>query len=359
MARRSETRLPEGRDEVRVCHVNLAKGYRGGERQTELLIRELARQGVTQRAIVRRDDELGRRLGDVPGLELRPIGKPFVLQAGLGRGWLLHAHESRAAHFAHACHWFTGARYLVTRRVDNRPSGSFLTRRLYRKAAAVVAISSAIGRILQQYEPMLVPRIIPSVQALLVSNPQATAQIRARWPGKFLVGHVGALDNSQKGQRYLIRAARRLATSHPQLQFVLLGDGKDEAVLKREAEGLANLSFDGYVKNVGDWLAAFDLFAFPSLHEGLGSVLLDAMSFGLPIVASRVDGIPDIVHDGDNGLLLPAADEAALAQAIARLADDPGLRERLGASGRRIAADYVPESMAQRYLALYREISPA
>jgi glycosyltransferase involved in cell wall biosynthesis len=343
---------------MRICHVNLARGYRGGERQTELLIRELAACDVAQRAIVRADDELASRLRDVPGLDLQPIASPFLLRAPLARGWLLHAHESKAAHFAHACHVLTGARYIVTRRVDNAPSASFLTHRLYRRAAAVVAISSAIRRILQAYEPGLEPRLIPSAQAQLVADPEATRSIRARWPGRLLIGHIGALDNSQKGQLYLIRAARRLASSHAQLQFVLLGDGKDEAWLKKETDGLPNLSFEGYVQNVGDWLGAFDLFVFPSLHEGLGSTLLDAMSFGLPIVATRVDGIPDIVHDGENGLLVPPADDAALAQAMARLAADPGLRERLGASGRRIAADYTPERMAERYLALYREIAP-
>lgn len=344
---------------MKICHVNLAKGFRGGERQTELLVRELARLGVTQRVVVRRDDELARRLAGVAGVDLCPISRPFLLRLGAGRGWLLHAHESKAAHFAHACHVVTGAAYLVTRRVDNPPSQSFLTRRLYRQAARVVAISSAIHRVLAAYAPGLEPVLIPSVQARLQANPETVSQIRARWPGKRLVGHVGALDHSQKGQHYLIRAARRLATSHPQLQFVLLGSGKDEAWLRQEAKDLANLSFVGHVQNVGDWLAAFDLFAFPSLHEGLGSVLLDAMSFGLPIVATAVDGIPDIVHDGDNGLLVPPANDHALGEAIARLAGDTVLSERLGASGRRIAADYTPESMAQAYLALYREASPA
>lgn len=339
-----------------VCHVNLARGYRGGERQTELLVRELARRGVAQTAIVRADEALANRLAGVPLLELLPIRQPFLWYAGLGRGCLLHAHESKAAHFAHAANFLTGARYLVTRRVDNPPSTSFLTRRLYRRASAVVAISSAIARVLRTYEPRLAPRLIPSVQARLPSEPGVVAHIRARWPGRLLVGHVGALDNSQKGQLYLIRAARQLAASQSQLQFVLLGDGTDEAMLQREAESLGNVHFAGRVDNVGDWLAAFDIFAFPSLHEGLGSVLLDAMSFGLPIVASRVDGIPDIVHDDDNGVLVPAADASALAQAITRLAADAGLRQRLGASGRRIAADYTPELMAERYLALYAEI---
>jgi glycosyltransferase involved in cell wall biosynthesis len=340
---------------LRICHVNLAGGYRGGERQTELLIRELSRQGVSQRAIVRGGGELAGRLAGIHGLELRPIGRPFLLHAGLGRGWLLHAHESKAAHFAHACRFLTGARYVVTRRVDNAPSGSFLTRRLYRKASAVVAISSAIRRILAEYAPELNPGLIPSAQACMVVEPEAGRRLREKWPGKFLVGHVGALDNSQKVQLYLIRAARRLATAQPQLQFVLLGEGRDEAWFRREAAGLANISFEGYVRNVGDYLAAFDLFAFPSLHEGLGSVLLDAMSFGLPIVASAVDGIPDIVQDGVNGLLVPPADDVRLAEAILQLHSDPELRRRLGDAGRRMARQFTPGVMAGAYLKLYRE----
>lgn len=341
---------------MRICHVNLARGYRGGERQTELLIRELARRGIVQRAIVRRDDELAQRLADVANLEVLPISRPFAFRTAQARGWLVHAHESKAAHFAQACHGLSGAPYIVTRRVDNRPSRSFITRRLYRKAAAVVAISSAVRRILVEYDPVLQPRVIASVQARLTPDKIAVEEIRRRWPGKFLVGHVGALDNSQKGQIYLINAARRLAQTHPQLQFVLLGAGKDESWLKGEARDLPNIRFEGYVTNVGDYLAAFDIFAFPSLHEGLGSVLLDAMSFGLPIVATSVDGILDIVHDGHNGLLVSPADKSGLAAAIARLCDDADLRRKLGDNGKLIASEHTPERMAGEYLALYREV---
>lgn len=341
---------------LRICHVNLARGYRGGERQTELLIRALSHHAIAQRAVVRRDEELGRRLADVKGLDLRPIGKPFLRHVGLARGALLHAHESRAAHFAHACRWLVGTRYVITRRVDNRPAAGPITRAVYRQASAVVAISAAIARILGGYDRALSPRIVPSAQAGLPVDATAVARIRARWPTRFLVGHAGALDDSQKGQRYLIRAARRLETSHPDVHVVLLGSGKDEAVLKREAEGLTNVTFEGHVANVGDWLSAFDLFAFPSLHEGLGSVLLDAMAAGLPVVASRVDGIPEIVREGENGLLVPPADEEALAAAILRVHADSELRSRLAAAGRRIAQQYTPERMAQSYLDLYGEI---
>jgi glycosyltransferase involved in cell wall biosynthesis len=305
---------------------------------------------------VRSGDALAERLADVPGLDLRPIGRPFVHRADLAHGWLLHAHEANAGHVAHVWRWLVGPRYVVTRRVDNVPGRGWATRAVYRNAAAVVAISDAIARILVRYDPALVPHVIPSAQAELVGDREQARRIRARWPAKILVGHAGALDNSQKGQLHLIRAARALAATAPALQVVLLGAGKDEAWLKREAADLANVTFEGHVQNVGDYLAAFDLFVYPSLHEGLGSAILDAMSFGLPVVASAVDGIPEIVHDGENGLLVPPADEGRLAEALGRLAGDAALRKRLGEAGRRTAATHAPQAMAERYLELYRRV---
>jgi glycosyltransferase involved in cell wall biosynthesis len=140
------------------------------------------------------------------------------------------------------------------------------------------------------------------------------------------------------------------------MQFVLLGDGPDAEWFRREARDLPNISFEGYVTNVGDYMSAFDLFVLPSLHEGIGGILLDAMSFGVPVIASAVDGLPEIVHDGQNGLLVPAADESRLAQAIERLYREPGTRARMGAEGRRVAADYTPAHMARRYVEVYSAV---
>src|SRR5690349_1070299 len=100
--------------DLSICHVNLARGYRGGERQTELLLRELSGRGIPQRAIVRRGEELARRIADVAGLDLQPVTKPFLLRTGLARGHVLHAHESKAAHFAHWANARAGAPYVVT-----------------------------------------------------------------------------------------------------------------------------------------------------------------------------------------------------------------------------------------------------
>ena len=226
---------------------------------------------------------------------------------------------------------------------------------------ALVAISAAIRKVLLDYEPKLEKQpgidIVPSVCGMMQADQAAVAQLKQRWSGDFVVGHVGALDNSQKGQYYLIEAARALSVSHPQVRFVLLGAGKDETAFKTQAKGLGNIVFEGHVTNVADYLAAFDLFAFPSLHEGLGSTLLDAMSFGLAIVASDVDGIPEIIKHEDNGLLVPPADAAQLQQALVRLIEDDDLCAKLGRNGLQRVSEYTPEIMARSYLDIYRSIA--
>src|SRR5690606_27458878 len=108
--------------------------------------------------------------------------------------------------------------------------------------------------------------------------------------------------------------------------------------------------------NVEDYLAAFDIFVYPSVREGLGSTLLDAMAFGLPIVASRAGGIPEIVEDGVNGLLIPPGDPDALVQALVRLLDDPALCASMRSANRASAARYSSDRMTDSYEAIYRSL---
>lgn len=339
-----------------LCHVNLARGYRGGERQTELLVRSLARAGCRQRLVVRRGQPLADRLADVPGLDVRGIGKPFAIHAGHLRGCHVHVHEAKAAHLAHWADRLFGAPYVITRRVDNRPGGSPITRAIYRRAAGVVALSSAIARVLTDYDARLDPRVIPSAAAGLSATPATASALREAWGGDFVVGQVGALDDSQKGQRVLIAAAHELLAESPGWRFVLVGDGRDAAALRELAAGRPEIVFTGHVDNVGDYLAAFDAFAYPSWHEGLGSALIDAMGFGLPIIASNVDGIPELVGDDGEGALIEPGDAQALARVLAQCREDAALRERWGQAGRARAAEFSAARMAQRYLAWYRTL---
>jgi glycosyltransferase involved in cell wall biosynthesis len=342
---------------LRVVHVNLARGYRGGERQTELLIRALARMGLTQALWGRTGEPLLQRLQDVPRLERLALHSPYLGALTAGRsGDILHAHEAKAAHVAHAVHRLQGRPYLITRRVPNLPKAGRWTRAVYRHAARVVAISTAVSDVLQAWEPQVKPVRIPSVASLQTPDPQRLAALRLAHPGPLRIGQVGALVDHHKGQRVLFDALR-LAPSLADCPVLLIGAGEDEAALRREAADLPQVVFTGFVDNVADHLAALDLFVFPSREEGLGSVLIDAMAQGLPIVASRVGGIPELIEDGQTGLLVPPGDAPALAAALMRLAGDPALRARLGATARQAAAAHTPEAMAKAYAALYHHIA--
>lgn len=347
---------PRPSNETRLTHVNLARGFRGGERQTELLIRELAARGVAQRVVLRRGEPLEQRLADVKRLTRLPIDKPFAFKARQVRGDFLHAHDGKGAHFAHSAHMLVGCDYVFTRRVDNVPSASWVTRRMYRKARGVAVLSRAIGRVVQAYAPRVAPVRIPSAIGGFEIDLAVAGALRAEFGGDCVVGHVGALDDSQKGQRDLVDAAHILCAREPGWRFVLVGGGRDEAMLRELAGDNDAIRFTGHVDNVGDYLGAFDLFAFPSVHEGLGSTVLDAMHAGLPIVASDVDGIPDIVSHEDNGLLVAPRSPEALADALQRLRDDPVLAQRLAAAASERSLAYTASAMADRYLRWYRTL---
>jgi len=339
-------------------HINLAHTFRGGERQTELLIRGLAAHLPRQRAVVRADRPLAERLAGIPGVTVCEVrGRLAAARAARGCT-LLHAHETGGAQAALVRHLLSGTPYVITRRVDKRPKSDPFTRAMYANAAAVAGLSSAVVRCMRGYDPSLELRKIPSAASGMASDPAWVAAFRARFPGKFLVGHVAALDIEHKGQLTLVRAAAKLERNYPEIHFVVVGSGRDEERLRRAAAPLSNMSFTGWVDNVADHLAAFDLFAFPSRHEGLGSILIDAMQFGLPIVATSVGGIPDLVVDGENGVLIAEDDADALAAAVARLFSDAALRDAIARANRLRARDYRPEIMTARYLELYRELLP-
>jgi glycosyltransferase involved in cell wall biosynthesis len=339
---------------MRIAHINLAKGYRGGERQAELLIRALQELGQQQVLIARPDRPLADRLGDA-GIEIRRCaGLLSAFRATRGVD-IVHSHEGRGVYAAWLRNEVSGTPYIITRRVNNPLGDSWLTRRAYTRAAFVASVAADVARIVEEFDERIESRVIHSSSSGLPVDKAAAKAIRDRFPGKWIIGNVGALDNGQKGQEYIIEVARRLESSHPEFQFLLVGGGDDEAMLRELAHGLGNVAFTGWVDNVGDHLAAFDLFILPSNKEGIGGILLDAMDRALPIIASRVGGLPEIVRDGDNGLLIDPRSPDQLEAGILRLYDDPDLRRSMGARGRDFSRDFTAGAMAQQYLALYRQ----
>jgi glycosyltransferase involved in cell wall biosynthesis len=341
---------------AKIFHVNTARGYRGGERQTELLIRGLASRGVRQALVTRRGAPLAARVRDVD-IEVREVagGLASVTRATRGAS-LIHVHEGRSVYAAFLRSLLSGTPYVITRRVNNPIREHWFAHRAYRRAARVAAVAPQVAEIVRAYDASIQVTVVHSASSGLLVDPESSKRIRARFAGKFVAGHVGALDNAQKGQEFIIAVAREIERSHPDVHFVLVGGGEDEAMLKAAAAGLSNLTFTGFVDNVGDYLVAFDVFILPSNKEGIGSILFDAMAQGLPVVASRVGGVPDIVHDGENGLLIDPASPAQLRDAVLKLKEDAALRHTYGERGRDLAKDFSSEAMCRKYFALYESV---
>ena len=339
-----------------VCHINLDRGFRGGERQTELLIRELATQGWRQRLVARRGAILAQRLADVPGLEIKLCSGLLSAASCIGKPNLVHVHQGRAVYPAYLRKIFSGVSYLVTRRVPNPLGKGWLTHRAYRAASKLVAISSAVAQSMGE-DLSLSPEdmvLIPSAFEPLPTDSATAEHLRRQWGGEFIVGNVGALDHAHKGQGDLIEVARQLSGSHPGIHFVFVGSGKDEENYRAQARGLKSVHFSGFQERVGDYLGAFDLFAFPSLKEGMGAVLLDAMDHALAVVASDAGGIPEVVEQARTGLLVPASSPDQLGAAILKLYADSDLRQAMGRAGKQRSDLFRASIMAQRYITLYR-----
>lgn len=342
---------------MHLVHVNLAKGFRGGERQTELLIQALSRvvPRLQQTLVCQPDSPMLEHLSAVDGLKFISARHQLSGHLSIRNAEIIHAHEAKAVHWAWLHHQLFSTPYVITRRVDVPVKSKWLNRKSYQQADARVAISSLIQSLLSAKGWGDVMRI-PSAMAHFSRSEEVTASFRATFPGKRLVGHAGALVDKHKGQRVLIEAARLMLSSHPDVQFLFFGQGDDEAALKAESADLPNVTWMGFKANIGDYLAGLDLFAFPSRNEGLGSTLLDVMDCGVPIVASDVGGIPDVILHEQTGLLVPPDDAKALAQSLSRLLDDEPLRQRLVVNAKAHLDGFTPEAMAHQYAALYSSL---
>jgi len=218
---------------------------------------------------------------------------------------------------------------------------------LLRHASTVIAISEAMRReLLALGLPDHKVTVIPTAVSSLVRPKGARDEVRRelRLPSdRPLVLYLGRLS-TVKGPAHLVDAARLVLKECPDAGFVVVGDGHLRPELEDavRAMGMADrFSFAGHVRHeeVGRWLSVADLFVLPSLSEGVPHALLEALAFGLPVVASAVGGVPEVVQDGVNGYLVPAADSPALARRILDLLGSPERRRAFGEAGRRLVEE--------------------
>ena len=177
-------------------------------------------------------------------------------------------------------------------------------------------------------------------------------------PKGLVVGTVGWLLPI-KGPMYLLKAMARVWQSHPETSLVFVGKGDLEKELREEAlrmEASGRVSFLGWRDDIPEIMHTLDIFVLPSLNEGMGRVLVEAMAAAKPVVASRVGGIPDLVKHGQNGLLVEPGDIEGLSLAIRKLLIDTKMRDEMGRRGKTMALDFGVEKMVEKIDALYSSL---
>lgn len=190
-------------------------------------------------------------------------------------------------------------------------------------------------------------------------NPELRAKLGID-PQMRVVGVVARL-HPQKGHCYLIDAARTIVARHPQTRFVFVGDGELRAELERlvRVSGLTeNFMFLGFRKDVKDLMRMFDVFCLPSLYEGLPNVVLEAMATAKPVVATAVDGTPELVVNNETGYLVPAADPGALAERILSLVQNQELARAFGKNGEEhVKADFSLQKQVEGFQNLFLQFA--
>jgi glycosyltransferase involved in cell wall biosynthesis len=183
-----------------------------------------------------------------------------------------------------------------------------------------------------------------------------------------VIGTVGRLS-AEKGHINLVKTAEKLLQECAEVVFLIVGDGPlrqnleadscqlAEKIHVKSGNGKPPFIFAGVRRNMQDVYALMDVFVLPSLTEGLPMALLEAMAAKKPVVATRVGAVPRVIADGRSGLLVPAGDVDALAEAIIRLMKDPQEAGRLAQRGHeRVKKDFSSQTMTQRYIEVYQEV---
>lgn len=261
-------------------------------------------------------------------------------------------HAIKIVHTYHGIHYLHGSRF-------QRTLFSYIDRFMLKRTDTVVCVAKS------DFALGLKSRVVTHAKGHVIANgidvDEFSSITRVRAQGQFIVGTVARL-HTQKGIEYLIRAARRVVDNHANVRFHIVGDGE----LKADLEGLvhtlrleSHVRFFGAQWDIKPFLGTLDLFVLPSLWEGLPYVLLEAMAAHVPIVATHVDGIAEIMQHGTDALLVEPKNPPMLAGAIVDTLTSDALHTRLSENAfRRVQTSFHVRDMVARVEALYATLIP-
>lgn len=364
---------------MKILHVDSRPDWRGGQHQILLLMRGLRARGHVAELMAREDSPLALRAAS-DGFHVHRVSQKFTRAASASRlrtllggasPDIVHAHDPHALTAA----WLAGAhrrtRLAAARRVAYPLTPGRIALARYRGAHLIVAVSRFVAegvlaagipaqRVAVVYDGVEMP---PLGAAIGEEHLRRAARQRFGFaPEEIVLGCVGYLL-PEKNQETLVRALTLIRSEFPRVRLLLAGDGPCRAALERTARELGMrdaVVFAGFVEQIDQAYRAMDIFLFPSLEEPLGSSLLAAMSFARPAIAGASGGVPEVLENERNGILLAETSAEAFSAATRRLLADEALAGRLGAAARdTIAARFTAGRMVEETLAAYSRVFEA
>ncbi|MGQ0712237.1 MAG: glycosyltransferase family 4 protein [Gemmatimonadaceae bacterium] len=323
--------------------------------------------------VARPGDALARRASD-RGLEvigLTAHGELDIRAAAVMRrlirgsgAHIVHAHTAHAAALAALGYIGTTAHVVIARRVDFPLKRNLGTRLKYGRASAVIAVSRAVAEIVaaggvRRDRIHVVPDGV-DLSCRVTPIPPGTLESFGLPPGSPLVVQVAALV-PHKDPLTFVRAIAIARQRVPALRALMVGEGPLRSDVEAEAARLGldrALVLTGFRTDADELLAAAHVATLSSAEEGMGSVLLDAMAFGVPIAATSAGGIPEVVTHEQTGLLSPPRDAQALAENVVRLLSDHSRAASISARARERVKDFSADRMVERTLEVYASLRP-
>jgi len=360
---------------MRILHVNTERTWRGGEQQTLYLTRGLQQRGYDCTVACPPGAPLAAKAREegLDVVEMRMRGEADLAAmcklARLirSRGCdIIHMHTSHAHTLGCFASLFAGRSVrVVTRRVDFSIIKNPFSRLKYRWGVhKYVAISDAIRHVMIT-DGVAAERIAVVHSGIDISRfdaVEANEQMREEFqlqPGQPVIGNVAHLAD-HKGHRYLIEAVPEVIKEFPDAKFMIVGDGELRADLERQVASLGiegSVVFTGFRKDVPRLLGLFDLFVMASHMEGLCTSVMDAMAARVPVVVTDAGGLPELVRNEVNGLVVPAKDPGALALAIVRLLRNREEAVQFAAAARRTVEErYSVDVMVQGNIRVYDDL---
>ncbi len=360
---------------MKILHVSSAKSWRGGEQQIAYLIEELRLKEIDQEVFCPKETPLEKYCKENniicttyrKGFSVNPlVGRKLSRHNSQNNFDIVHLHDSHAHTFAYMAAAFFGMTtpMVLHRRVDFSIGASALSKWKYNHPAikAMICVShfvkSVLSKSIDEVEKI---KVVHSGIDLNRFPEQKKNKLREEFqiPDAIsIIANVAAITE-QKDYHTFVRTAQRLLEEKAQAHFFIIGEGEQRREIEDYVAELGlnkDITFTGFRRDITEIFSNIDVLLFSSQTEGLGTTLLDAQLCGVPIVATNVGGIPEIIEHGKTGLLANRAEDEDLAKHVRFLMSNPITRKEMTDRARVSVEQFSKVKMAEGVMAIYKEV---